>query len=68
VNLLEVDFFARKKENVLEIAQPAVGEPQADDIGDDRADKANEEEETEIVVDLALRELPSSRTGNFQIN
>lgn len=43
----------------VEIAKPAVGELQAEEIGDDRADKTDEEEQDQSIVDLSLGELSS---------
>lgn len=47
----------------VKVAQPAVRELQAEEVGEDRCGKADQEEEEESVVDLSLGEL-ASRTND----
>ncbi len=53
--------------NVLEVSDERIREPAPYEIGNDRTDETNEEEEHKGVVDLSLRELPS-RSNNTPDN
>ncbi len=53
----EVKMRTKGEQGLLEVAEPAVGELEAEQVGGDGAHEADEEEEAEGVVDLAGGEL-----------